>query len=332
MPALPSQFQRSARSAPSQPAAFASSRDAGKLRRSASPFPEGPFPYLVLGGAQLAVGAAAIFARYALTAASPIAVSASRLCIASLVLLAIRALRRERGERLSSSQRTTLWLAGVALAIHFASWIGSLNYTSVAISTLLVSVTPIWTAIYDAIVRGRRFPIAIPIAFIAGMLGLAMITSSSRTAPPYPGHMWLGAALALVGSVGFAAYLLLVREVRAELSTRTIVTHTYTAAAIALVLASAAVRQAPPPIHAGAAWGGILAMALISQLLGHTGMNASLRWFSPVAVAFTTLLEPVFAALLALAIFGEALTGIAVAGAALLLGGIGLAIWLDPDQ
>ena len=72
-------------------------------------------------------------------------------------------------------------------------------------------------------------------------------------------------------------------------------------------------------------------MALISQLLGHTGMNAALRWFSPSAVSFSTLLEPVFAAALALAIFGETLSAIAVAGACVLLASIGTVLWIAPD-
>jgi len=332
MPALPSQFKRSALGAPSQPAVFASSRDTGGIRRALSGFPEGTFSYLVLGGAQLAVGAAAIFARFALTAASPLAVAAARLCIASLVLLAIRVVLRERRKYMSPDDQATVWLAGVALAIHFASWIASLDYTSVAISTLLVSVTPLWTALYDLVVRGRRFPIAIPVAFIVAMAGLAMVTSTSRTTPPYPGHEGLGAGLAIVGSLAFAGYLLLVRDVSHRLTTRRIVTHTYTAAAVTLVVAAIAFHTPPPPLNASVAWGGILAMALVSQLLGHTGMNAALRWFSPVAVSFSTLIEPVAATILAFAIFGEALTGVAIAGAILLLTAIGTAIWLDPDQ
>ena len=67
-------------------------------------------------------------------------------------------------------------------------------------------------------------------------------------------------------------------------------------------------------------------MALVSQLLGHTAMNSALRWFSASAVAFTTLVEPIVAALLALAIFGERLSAIAIAGGLLVLGAIGIFI------
>ena len=93
-----------------------------------------------------------------------------------------------------------------------------------------------------------------------------------------------------------------------------------------IIVATIVARQSPPPPTDGVAWGGIVAMALISQLLGHTAMNSALRWFSANAVAFTTLVEPVVAALLALAIFGERLTGFAIAGGLLVLGAIGVFI------
>ena len=62
-----------------------------------------------------------------------------------------------------------------------------------------------------------------------------MVTSGHHAAPPHAGHETLGAILALAGSAAFAAYLLLVREVRADLTTRAIVTNTYSTAAIVLV-------------------------------------------------------------------------------------------------
>ena len=152
-----------------------------------------------------------------------------------------------------------------------------------------------------------------------------------RTPAPHRGLEGFGDGLALAGALAFGAYLLLVRNVRARLDTRTIVTQTYSWAALALVLAAAVMRQPPPPFSATAAWGGILAMALVSQLLGHTAINAALRWFSPSAVAFASLLEPVFAAGLALVIFGESIPLPALLGGAVVLGSIGVVLWTDPE-
>jgi drug/metabolite transporter (DMT)-like permease len=223
-----------------------------------------------------------------------------------------------------------LAFAGLALAVHFATWIASLQFTSVAVSTLLVATTPIWTAAYDAIVLKRPLTRLATVAFVTGGAGVCAVVGFNRAAPPIAGHELLGALLAIAGSIAIAAYFILVREVRAQLDTRTIVTHTYTWAAVLLVAAAAVAHQPAPAAHDTIAWGGIAAMALISQLLGHTALNASLRWFSPSAVAFSTLLEPVVAAALALLVFGEGVAPIAVAGAVVLLASIAVVLREEP--
>jgi drug/metabolite transporter (DMT)-like permease len=308
-------------------------------------------PYAMLASSQLAVGAAAIFARFALGGAPPLAVAAWRLVIASAVLLLIAGVapRQARGPSIPQDDNTSIprddnasipqddnvsiprddekWIfmaAGLALAVHFAAWIWSLDYTSVAVSTLLVATTPIWTAVYDSAVYKRHLsPIAVAALAAAGA-GFVLVVGFNMTRPPIAGHQLLGGALAIIGAIAIGAYFLLVREVRAAHTTRSIVTRTYTWAAFTLLVASLAARQAPPPIADAKAWGGIIAMALVSQLLGHTALNASLRWFSPSAVAMTTLLEPVIAALLALAIFGERLAPLAITGGLLVLIAIGV--------
>jgi drug/metabolite transporter (DMT)-like permease len=214
--------------------------------------------------------------------------------------------------------------------VHFATWIASLQYTSVAISTLLVATTPIWTAAYDAIFLRRPLTRRALAAFFTGACGVCAVVGFNRTPPPIPGHDIAGALLATAGGVAIAAYFILVREVRADLGTRTIVTHTYGWAAIVLIAVAAGFHQPPPPASDAIAWGGISAMALISQLLGHTAMNASLRWFTPSAVAFSTLLEPVVAAVLALLVFSEAVAPLAIVGAVVLLVSIAVVLREEP--
>jgi drug/metabolite transporter (DMT)-like permease len=286
-------------------------------------------PYLVLGAAQLAVGAAAIFARLALGGAGALAVAAARLGIAAIVLLIVAKVRTERVKP-TKAQARLLAFAGLAMAAHFAGWIASLQYTTVAISTLFVATTPIFTACYDAVVLRRGLSPLSMLAFAGGGVGLAMVVAFNHTAPPQAGYEWLGIALATGGSIAIAAYFILVREVRDALGTRTIVTHTYTWAALVLIAAAVLAREAPPAIDAYAAWGGIVAMALISQLLGHTALNASLHWFSPSAISFSTLLEPITAAILALIIFHEALSPLSLAGGVVLLASI--AVFLNEER
>jgi drug/metabolite transporter (DMT)-like permease len=283
--------------------------------------------YGVLLLAQLAVGAAAIFARFALGGAGALAASASRLGIAAGVLMAlalVRGARPAQDNTVASHDNMRFAVAGVALAAHFALWIWSLEYTGVAVSTLLVATTPVWTALYDALALKRMLSPAALGAMAAGGAGMYYVVRDASARPPVAGHEPLGALLAVGGAIAIAAYFLTVRTVQHKYGTRTIVTRTYSYAAIVLIAAAAIAHQPPPSLHDGRAWLGILGMALISQLIGHTALNAALRWFSASAVAFSTLLEPVSAALLALAIFGEGLGGAAIAGALVLLGAVGV--------
>lgn len=279
-------------------------------------------------GAQIAIGAAAIFARFALSSTGPLAISALRLGIATVVLAIVVG----KVARVSKRREIAFAIAGFALALHFAMWITSLRFTSVAISTLLVTTTPIWTESYDAIVR-RTLPTR---AFLGALacagVGVALI-AFPRVATPAPiaGHAALGALLAVLGSVAIGAYLLIVRDAgqrsaTERIATRAIVVRTFGWATLALTIAAVFAGEGPPSLHDASAWGGILAMALVSQLLGHTLLNAALGTFAPSVVALTTLLEPVIAALLAAAVFHEAITALTLAGGILVLVAVALTL------
>ncbi|MDQ6932846.1 MAG: DMT family transporter, partial [Candidatus Eremiobacteraeota bacterium] len=140
--------------------------------------------YAILLGAQLAVGAAAIFARYALRGAEPLAVCALRLILASAIFLGIALLRTEERRAITQRENMLLLFAGVALALHFAGWVWSLQFTSVAVSTLLVCSSPIWTAAYDSVVHRRTLPRLGWFGFCCGAIGLAMVLHSGTTRVP----------------------------------------------------------------------------------------------------------------------------------------------------
>jgi drug/metabolite transporter (DMT)-like permease len=130
--------------------------------------------------------------------------------------------------------------------------------------------------------------------------------------------------------VAIGAYLIIVRDAGARhaqpLPTRQIVARTYGWSTIFLIAATLVSRQSVPATAAVAAWGGILAMAIVSQLVGHTALNAALRDFSPKTIALTTLVEPVIAAAFAAAIFREALSPQTLAGGGLVLAAVGITL------
>jgi drug/metabolite transporter (DMT)-like permease len=270
-------------------------------------------PYLRLLGAQLAIGAAAIFARYALTGAGPFAVSALRLAIAAIPFVILALLARSP-VRLGWRRELVFAGAGIALAAHFATWIGSLLYTSVAVSTILVATTPIWTCAYAAIVERRPPARAYYLALGLAALGLVAIVLQRVAPAPVPGQALLGDALALAGGMAIGVYLILVQRFGfapadgRPIPTRDIVARTYSWAALALVPLMLFAHQGPPAIGDYRAWFGVLGMAIFAQLIGHTALNAALRDFTPSVVAMATLLEPVSAALLAALLFAEAIS------------------------
>ena len=278
---------------------------------------------VLLGIAEIAIGAAAISARFALTAAGPLSVSALRLLIASVPFV-LFALYRKAYRPIDGPTEWRLVAAGAVLALHFATWIASLRYATVAVSTLLVCSTPIFTEAW-AIARTRR-------ASAPGLAGIALAIAGVAlvTGAPSGTNTPLGIGLALIGAVAIAAYLLLVRASDARYTTLAVVARTYPIAAIALVLAATVARDRVPPPDAWVSWSGIAAMALGSQIFGHTAINAAVRTLSATLVAMATLLEPVFAAITAALVFGERIdvqTGI---GALIIVAAIALAIRAEP--
>jgi len=313
---------------PSQPDTTGSREDSTTIRGRTHPVNGQPrgVPILRLLGGQLAIGAAAIFARLALGGAGPIAVSALRLVLATLALVALGA----RARPLGPARELALGIAGLALAAHFGAWIASLEFTSVPRSTLLVTTTPLWLAFATAI-RTRRLPSrALGIALAVAFAGVAIVVGVPTGVAPVPGHEALGEALALAGALAIGAYLELVRATGSRgtdaLPTGDIVLRTYGWAALALVIGAGVLREPPPALGDGRAWLGVAGMAFISQLLGHTALARALRDFSPTTVAISTLLEPAIAAGLAALIFGETVGPWLALGAALLLAGIALAL------
>ncbi|HWA82517.1 MAG TPA: EamA family transporter [Fimbriimonadaceae bacterium] len=286
-------------------------------------------PILILLLGLCGVASAALLARYGLAAGvSPAALSAWRLTVASAALIATAAILR-----LPRIARPDLWrvaLAGVFLALHFSTWIASLEYVSVTRSTLLVATSPLWAGLLGLAVPSLRpRPIFwLGLAFAAA--GTVLFTSQSSAAAP-KGPPWMGDLLAIVGAIAIVPYLLLSQSVQKKTGTLMTVTGLYAAAALALWLYLLPAGQANIP-HSTNAWGSIVGMAVFAQLLGHSSLNASLRHFSAAQVATATLLEPVFAACLAWIFLGERIGGLQVLGGGVLLAGVGLGLRSETEK
>ena len=280
-------------------------------------------PFLVLGIGVAVVSTASILIRFAQAdGASSAVIAAGRLAIAAL-LMAPYTLSRAGSELLRIKQKDLLLCAasGLLLAVHFWTWIASLEHTSVANSTVLVTTNPIWVALLSAWLL-REKPAHAQIAGIgltlAGTLLIFLADNAHSGAARAP---VLGNSLALLGAFAASGYLLIGRGLRSNLSLLAYVWLTYSFAAIALVIAALAGGETFTGVSSGA-WLLIAALALGPQLFGHTSFNWALRRLSATFVALSILGEPIGSALLAWWLLDEGFVPLQLAGFLALLVGI----------
>ncbi|MGA2503909.1 MAG: DMT family transporter [Anaerolineales bacterium] len=286
----------------------------------------------------VAVSTAAIFIRFAQQEGSPsIVIAAARLTIASLVLAPF-ALTRYRSDlhALSKQEWILALLSGLFLALHFGTWITSLEYTSVASSVVLVSTTPLWVAILAPLVLRERLGIAAGIGLILALSGGTIVglsdtctwQSGAVTCPPlqsfFAGRAALGDLLALTGAWMAAGYILAGRKLRSKMELIPYVFIVYGMAAIVLIVIMLGLRESPvglPPLVY--LW--FILLALIPQLLGHSTFNWALKYLPASFVSVALLGEPVGSTILAYFIFLEQPGWTKIGGAVLILIGIWMA-------
>lgn len=274
-------------------------------------------PYVVLGIALLAVSGGAIFAR--LADAPPLAIAAWRVGLALAVVMPFAA-TGIAGAGATGKAHVCAAAAGVMLAGHFATWIASLDYTTVARSVLFVCTSPIWVAIIE-LLAGRGVPArATLVALLLALAGAAVVSGGGHAG----GATLRGDLLALAGGVAMAGYFLLSRAAQASLPFRAYLGIAYGVAAAVLWLA-VLVTDVPASGYDARTWWALAGMAAVSQLIGHSGYNWSLRHLSPLFVAVVSVGEPVLASMLAWWILGEALDWRTAAGGILVLAAIGFA-------
>jgi len=276
----------------------------------------------------LIVSTAALLIRYAIGAgAGPLAVAAGRLTLAALVVVPLALW--QRGPELARLRRpdwTIAAIAGVFLAAHFATWVSSLAYTSVASSVALVTTNPVWVGLASWWLLSEPPSRRTLGGIVLAAIGSALVITSDLMATPAadgggPPAPLLGNLLALAGAIAVSGYFLVGRRLNRSLSLLAYVAIVYGASAIVMNLIAMLAGQGLLTIPA-AAWLPVAALAIGPQLAGHTLINASLRHLSATFVALAILGEPIGSALLAWLLLGETIAPLQGAGFATLLVGI----------
>jgi drug/metabolite transporter (DMT)-like permease len=276
--------------------------------------------YVLLAVGVVAVSFSAIFIRLAHAPAMAMAFWRNLIGTA-MVLPPALALHRDAFRALSRRDVVIAVISGALLAGHFATWIPSLGYTTVAASTVLVTAAPVWVALGsrwlgETVARTAAIGIAVALA------GAVVVSGGDFGVS---GRAVFGDVLATLGAVFAAGYFLIGRSLRQRLPLLVYVSIVYATCTVVLVpvMALSGSRFTGFP---AATWGLFVLMALVPQIMGHTVFNFLLRDLDPTVITVGIMGEPVGASLLALAFFGETPRWPTVLGGALILIGIYVAI------
>lgn len=279
--------------------------------------------YLVMMMGVVAVSLAAIFIRLAQGEQIPsLFIGAARMTLATLIITPIT-LRRYWGEIRSLRRRDFFWvgISGAFLAIHFATWILSLEYTSVLISVVLVNTNPLWVAALEVIFLRARLGKWVIGGLLVGLVGSIIVAIPSGGAISAGQQPLLGSLLSITGAVAVAAYFVIGRKLRSSLSLMPYIWLVYGTAAI-LLMAVVIVTGVPITGYSTQGYFWLLAMAAVPQLLGHSSFNFVLKYFPATYVGIAVQMEPVFSALIALFLFKEIPLAFQIIGSATILCGV----------
>jgi drug/metabolite transporter (DMT)-like permease len=228
---------------------------------------------------------------------------------------------RTRLRELTPADRRRSAVAGLYLAGHFATWVPSLSYTSVASSVALVSTQPVWAALL-ARRRGEHIAVGVWRGIAVALTGVLVLTGVDLSIAP---RALFGDLLALVGGVLAAFYVSAGADVRRHTTTAVYATVCYAVAATALLAICVGGRQALAG-YDGTTWLVLLALTAGPQLFGHTMVNLVLRSISATTVSVAILFEILGSALLAWVFFDEVPPLSAVPAGVLIAGGIAMVV------
>ncbi len=261
---------------------------------------------------------------YAAAPALAVAFWRNALGTAALSPVAVASRSRELAWLLGPAGRRTLLgcvLAGLALAVHFGTWVPSARLTAVATATALAATQPVWQGLI-AIGQGKRLPRGVWVGIGIAVTGAALASGADLV---LSARAFAGDMLALAGGIANAVYTAFGERVRASISTRTYGTVCYGICTLGLLATClvGGVRLAGFP---ASAWLAIVGMTVGPQLLGHTMFNFALERISATTVSVLILLEVPGAALITWLWLHQAPRSWEWPGLALLLVGVAVVV------
>ena len=269
-------------------------------------------------------GMAPIMVRFA-PDVEPLALSALRTGFAVLFLFPFWFPQRKSIPELKSLgiSRVLLALTGICLGLHFSFWIASLNYTSVASASVLVTIHPVMLIVAESLIFKRRFRGIVWVGVFVAFAGSALLgIADEASLEAFPNALF-GNALALTAAVIFVVYFMLGRKIRQYTEWIDYVFYVYLYATITSLILAVLWVGGIPAISGSALLVGI-GLALGPTILGHGSINFAVKYVSPTLLSTLVLSEGVFAAIAAYFIFGEMPSALSIGAMIVILAGVSL--------
>lgn len=237
--------------------------------------------------------------------------------------IAPRALSTYRAELVGLPRRELVrsTFAGLMLAGHFATWVSSLHYTSVASATALVCLQVAWVVVLTRL-SGTPVPRPVVGGLVLALTGVLIVSGVDLTVST---RAATGDLLALAGGLFGALYITVGSRVREHASTTTYTFVCYASCALLLLVVCLA-GDVQLTGFSTKDWLLIGLVTVAAQLLGHSVINHLLLVISPTVVSMVLLLEVPGAAALAAIFLGQAPPVAVYAGLALICGGLALVV------
>lgn len=277
--------------------------------------------YVLLGMGVLLLSTSAIFVKMAEAPSGVIAFYRLLFTLAFLVpALLARKKEREQLVHLNGRQLRLAVISGALLAVHWVMWFESLRYTSVASSTVLVSLQPLFSILFGALFLKERVSKWGMVGVFLAIFGSAIIGWGDFQVS---GAAFWGDVLSFASAGVISLHFLFGQLLRKEMDVLPYTVVCYSASTICLAIYALAAGQSFSG-YSCQTWGCFLGLALFATVGGQCVFNLLLKYLPASAVTMGILGEPVGTIILAFFIFGESITLQQTAGMLLILGGLWL--------
>lgn len=277
-----------------------------------------PSLFLIIG--VIAVSFSAIFIKWSNAPASVLGMY--RLAMTSVLMIPLLRGHFREFRQLSRRQICLLALAGVFLGLHFLFWIGSLKYTTVASSTILITLQPIFVMIGSAFIFRERTNLLGTISALFAMLGTVLIGMADKGSSH---AAFYGDILSVIGTAAVSLYMLVGQGLRRTISSSVYSFVVFSVASVVLFIYNVGhgVNMTSYPLRE---WGIFVLLAVVPTVFGHLLFNWLLQYISATTISMSILGEPVGAILLAALLLHEPITPSQLIGGAVCIIGVGLFI------